>query len=161
MQNQSEKCISLVNAYFFVESCLDKAAIGADARLYESGLTFRCTQCASQFSSNKALLQHRWTKHGFRDPLTRHIGGSGVCASCRTTFHTRVRVLAHVSDRRNQTCGLRILGNVPSLSKDEIVTLEHNDREARNTARKNGHIHAIASRHTITAQGRRIGHVKL
>ena len=161
MLNQREMWITLVNGYFFAESCLDKTAIGADARLCVSGLTFRCTQCTSQFSNNKALLQHRRSKHGFREPLTRHIDGSGVCPSCRTTFHTRLRLLAHVSDRRNQTCSLWILGNVPSLSNDEIGTLEVNDREARNTARKNGHTHAIASRHAVTASGHKVGHVQL
>ena len=56
--------------------------------------------CFATFATEKALLQHKRIRHGYKDKVTRYIDGSGTFPMCKTNFRTRLRVLAHVTDNR-------------------------------------------------------------
>ena len=81
---------------------------------------------------------------------------------CKTIFHTRLRLLAHLSDKRRTACQSAIL-DAPDvyrpLSDERISELDALDRVTRSDARQRGHTHPVACRTAVTAEGKRIGRV--
>ena len=160
MESNSLKWHALVSEYSFEQSCLDRVPICVQIG-NASARTFVCPDCCACFSNSKAQLQHRRVVHQYRDPVLQRVDGTGVCYACSITFHTRLRVIAHVCDRRNNVCKPWILEHCPALSPPVLADLEAQDREARRSARKQGHTHAIATSHAKRADGKFIGRVSM
>ena len=161
IKNEPLKWLQMVNAVSFFESQLDHQE--APQRDEISSLVHKCTQCdhGPCFATNKALLQHQRKKHGYKDPVCKYIDGSGVCPSCRTHFHTRLRCLAHVCDTRRVKCRDTILsGGFPTIPPSMLRDLDEQDQLARTSARKRGHTHPQAVMSARTCAGKRIGYVK-
>eukprot|EP00973_Karenia_brevis_P041578 5752862-Karenia_brevis.AAC.1 len=76
---------------------------------------------------------------------------------------TRLRLLAHLSDSRRDTCWKLIItspGDFQKLSEDQVKELDDADCEARREARRAGHTHAIAQGAATTCTGKVVGHVR-
>ncbi len=83
-----------------------------------------------------------------------------MCPVCKTNFHTRLRVLAHLSDKRRTSCSSALVaGAHPRLASEEVLRLNQ-IAEAWRNARRDGHTHAIAVMSAVTEAGKRIGHVR-
>ena len=105
------------------------------------------------------MLVHRKSAHKFVDPIVLRVDASGVCPGCNGIFHTRLRVIRHVMDRRCVKCRDVVAGLAPQPLNvfDERVL---KDRLERKSARQNGHSHPTARVQARTAQGKAIGHVQ-
>ena len=91
-----------------------------------------------------------------------YIDGSGLCPICGSNFHSRLRVIAHVSYVRRPKCGDRLLsGECPKLSPAALSKLEAQDKVLLKAARREGRTHVIAVGFALTLEGKRVGHVSL
>ena len=157
MVDNRDRWTELVNGYVFFGSELDvdrMVTAPSNALLAHS-----CPDCPMLFPCQKSLLLHRKRAHAFIEPVILRIGPSGVCAGCHGTFHTRLRVIRHVMERRNEACRKVIIG-MPPLARNEFDTLVQADRTARKAARQNGHSHPLAQKQARTADGKATGHVQ-
>ena len=99
--------------------------------------------------------------HRYRDPIRSYVDGSGKCLWCGAFFHTRLRVLAHMNDRRNTICKPHILESTfPKLAEHVVLELEARDAEMRRAGLKSGHTHPIAQGSAVSKEGKRVGHVQ-
>ena len=129
-----------------------------------AAFVFACKLCANPqpaFSSGKALASHQRTMHGIRSPMRLYADSHGICPNCGTLFHTRLRLLAHLTDSRRPRCRLAILnGDYTPLSANRVQELDVLDTAARRDSHKLGQTHPIAIQSARTALGLRIGHVQ-
>ena len=102
MISQPETWHSLIDKLRYVGSCVD--VVKASESLAAVVSTYACSDCNASFASNKALLCHCRKAHGFRDSVRLFLNADGVCPVCQTFFHSRLRVIAHVNDRRSKVC---------------------------------------------------------
>ena len=56
-----------------------------------------CADCGGQFASNCGLAVHMARVHAVRRPAPSYAGRDGTCASCKRCFHTRLRLVHHLS----------------------------------------------------------------
>ena len=85
---------------------------------------------------------------------------NGVCIACGTNFHSRLRLLAHLVDKRRPKCRDQILfGNFHKNCHEKVLKLDIEDRVARRAAKQQGHTHAIAVGSATRADGSLIGRV--
>jgi len=80
-------------------------------------LRFVCSLCESNghraaFASNKALQSHARVKHGSRSFMKQFIGSDFRCAVCRNQFSTRLRAIAHLSEKRKRGNRTRLCNDV-------------------------------------------------
>ena len=140
----------LVNGYTdYEDSCTDRVV-----QSYHGQHEFTCSLCASSpaFKSAKALASHIRCKHKVTNPLNKYIDNSGICPVCKTNFHSRTRVLAHVSETRirnksgRQTCR-QILqaGHFPEISESILADATLAARTERREAQRRGRTHALAT----------------
>ena len=99
------------------------------------------------------------TKHGVRNMYRMYINSSGKCPVCETFLHTRLRVIAHLSDpRRNIICREAICsGKVTQLSPEEVARLDALDTELRRNAQRAGLSHPTAVTSARRANGAKCG----
>ena len=93
------------------------------------------------FMSVKAMEQHRRIAHRGRSLLRWYLPEDAVCPSCKRQYSSRLRLAAHVNDkRRGAECKDFILsGKVPKLSSKEVQALDEMETEMRVDARRQGH----------------------
>jgi hypothetical protein len=148
----------LVDQLRFIDSCIDKVKVSESLESVISSHV--CGDCNAAFASSKALLCHCRTIHGYRDPVRLYVQADGVCPVCKSRFHSRLRAIAHVNDRRNKSCKPQLLSGgfvqIPPKLADE---LDDFDRIARKEARHQGHSHPIAVQSARKVSGKRVGHV--
>ena len=139
MLREQEWC-GLVSRICFYASCCDAEAAppGEHARAFECN-------CGQAFPTQRALESHQRAKHGTRLEIQDYLP-SATCPCCGKNFHERVRLIAHVSDRRRPKCRDWILVHVPRLSQAKARELRLKDRELRRAAQQSGHSHHLASR---------------
>ena len=151
---------AIVKQYHFPSSVYDD---GPTSRQPLPGApTFSCSLCIGAscvFSSSKALASHMRTKHGIRNIFRMYVDSSGKCPVCETVLHTRLRVIAHLSDpRRNTMCREAICGGtVAQLSLDEVARLDALDTELRRNAQRAGLSHPTAVTSARRANGAKCG----
>ena len=96
-----------------------------------------------------------------RDPVVVYVDGSGVCPKCKSSVGTRLRCPAHLTDSRRARCRQAILtGEFTRLAASELKILEAADRVSRGAAQTIGKSHPQALGSAMTADGKRVGHVK-
>jgi hypothetical protein len=84
----------------------------------------------------------------------------GICPICKTDFKSRIRCLAHLSDRRRTKCSDMILeSGVSKLSQAIVDKLDMADRTFRREAHQSGHTHPIAQKPATRHNGRVVGRV--
>jgi hypothetical protein len=114
-----------------------------------------CPECRAEsgaiwsFASNKALQSHRRRKHGVRPSIRDNVDSFGTCPVCKTIFSSRLRVIAHLSEKRMRgrcafTCGMKLVeGNYARLPSDYVSSLDGLDRTALTTARRAGRVQPL------------------
>ena len=147
-----------VSKVFFVESILDKAAVGPGTVLGHS-----CHVCnpVQVFATSRALESHQRSKHGVRNFMKSYIDGSGRCPSCKTQFKARVSLLNHVNDRRRPKCKEFILEQCQPLEPSTVSELDANDNELRRAARRAGRSHHIVTAPATSQDGRVVGRASM
>ena len=123
---------------------------------------YTCLQCdggVRSFPTQKALASHMRSAHNVKNMYRLYVDGSGKCPVCSTNLHSRLRVIAHLSDpRRNLKCRQAIHdGTVQSLPQSEVTKLDALDTLARREAQRAGRSHPIASESACKADGRKCG----
>ena len=122
-----------------------------------SGCDFRyvCEVCASKgchaaFPTSKALLAHARIKHGTRSFVRNFIGSDNKCPVCQNVFSTRLRAIAHLSEKRKRgkrtiSCHDLVLeGLATPLNPTVVASHDNEDRKLRKTARLMGHAQPLA-----------------
>lgn len=105
--------------------------------------SFVCDVCNVCFSKKKALACHQRIKHGLRTE-TRFYVEFGKCPVCFTDFHSRVRCVIHIDDKRRPSCRLKLKSLAVRLTYQRVCELDSIDRLERQEAAKEGHTHPIA-----------------
>ena len=116
------------------------------------GRNFECHLCVCEpFINNKALLAHMRQKHGLRIQVKSYVGSDAKCPVCAVAFSTRLRCIAHLSEKRcrgrvRETCHQRLLqGNYQRLNVDHAAQLDDLDRTARREAARIGRSTPLAT----------------
>jgi hypothetical protein len=148
-----------VRGLIFIDSVADtKTEIPLHVR------TFGCDLCPGTnklwFPSVRALATHKRTAHGQLSDIKRYAGGDGVCLACGTSFSTRLRLVAHVSDRRRPKCRDELLENHQPPPLDEVARLDALDWAYQKETRKRGHTQPLSSRQAMKLDGRNVGQIK-
>ena len=121
---------------------------------------FVCSACGQKFSNYKALSLHASKLHGRRNELRLYLDGDGKCPARNGVFHSRLRALAHLTDRRNISCKEVVAsGILPRISDEKAADFAELDRVAIAVARKEGRSHPIAEKSARTAGGKHVGYV--
>ena len=71
---------------------------------------FRCW-CGYVAASFPSLVVHATHRHGFRKPEYPYLNDDGYCRGCLQTFHTKFRLLNHLSRSKTKLCLLRLMSN--------------------------------------------------
>jgi hypothetical protein len=118
-------------------------------------LDFVCRDCHpfSFLANKKAVDQHKRRMHGTRCPVDAFLGDVTICPICATDYHSRVRLVTHLSETkvrsktRGTSCNAAFLLSQPARVADEVLNVLHaRDTEPRIAAVKAGHTHVIAAR---------------
>ena len=151
----SERWPGLVDKLFFAESVTDRKKTAVDS---SSGrqLACACSRCDCSFATHRALESHARAKHGDRLLIKRFVHGT-VCPCCGTDYRDRLRLVAHLSDRRRPHCATWVMANVQPLPDSKLQALDAADRKARTDAQRAGLTHPRAFRPARRADGRVIG----
>jgi len=141
---------ALVMSFHFVSSKLDsshkKEAIARDAAVPGTHL---CAECAAagttaRFKSLRALESHARLSHAKRSSVACFIGADALCPACGVQFSTRLRAIAHATDKRSRgsraaSChSLLTSGAFRPIEPEELVRLSGLDKDARRAAIKRG-----------------------
>ena len=87
-----------------------------------------------------------------------YVKADGVCLVCKTIYNTRIRCLAHLSDKRRQKCANALReGGFVKLSDATVQKLDEADREERRLAQRQGHSHPFATAAARTCKGKVVG----
>ena len=108
------------------------------------------------FATEKALNSHKRISHQSRCTARLYVDSSAVCPICRVKFSTRLRAIAHLSDRRRVKCSSQLSSLVP-LRPDVVAELDLKDAEARKAAQRSGHTQPLSAHRAVTSDGRRVG----
>ena len=156
MQNETESWEHIVGEVHFLQSSCDTRASSVNAQPLGA---FICNQCQGgcTFASDKALRAHMRAEHKTQTEMRYYAGGDAICQCCRTTFSSRLRLIAHISDARGPTCRQRLLCSGVVLPVEEVVRLDTSDREARRVARAAGHTQPISSKAATKINGKAVG----
>eukprot|EP00973_Karenia_brevis_P073785 10255529-Karenia_brevis.AAC.1 len=112
------------------------------------------------FASERALRSHQRSKHGLRSSVKCYADADGRCKACRTTFSSRLRLIAHLSDKRRTACLRFCTAHVQPLSTAESDRLDMQDREERKAARRAGHTQPLSKARAIKCNGSYVGRIK-
>ena len=116
--------------------------------------TLTCQICGSSsniFLNDKALQCHMRVRHGHRCQAKSFISADAKCPVCHVSFSSRLRAIAHLSERRkrgkaSQTCyDVMLGGSLIPLPTTEVSCLDESDRIARTSAKRLGRSHPIAA----------------
>lgn len=75
-----------------------------------------CYFCGQGFRSKQALSVHACKLHGIQRPIRRYITTTHCCA-CLLEFHTRERLISHISEK-SPVCASYFVANITPLSAE-------------------------------------------
>ena len=96
-----------------------------------------CTDCGRQLASNCGLAVHMARVHGVRRPAPSYAGRDGICSSCKRGFHTRLRLVHHLSYSSPQCLEWCMLHREPMTDQDREV-LDREDADQRRKDKREG-----------------------
>merc|ERR1711884_210723 len=88
-------------------------------------VTYHCYECGRSFRTKQALAVHAFNKHGQRRNIRRKVAG-GMCCSCLMQFHTRIRLLNHLTEK-SPICHEYYMSALPDLPEHELASLDEID----------------------------------
>ena len=152
-----------VESIFFTDSVSDhfSAQRPGEAKLYV------CTMCPQRpdgtrpgWASERALMSHKRCKHKCLSEYRYFVREDGRCPICNTVYNTRIRCLAHITDRRRSRCAQAIdAGGALRIDEGTVLRLDEADRVQRREAQRQGHTHPIAQGPAIRRDGKVVGRV--
>ena len=98
--------------------------------------SFVCGDCGSSWASRQELAAHRFKSHGSKNPIRRICIGV-TCLFCLKCFHTRNKLLNHVS-YRSFACRKYYLDNIPPYPDDIIAQQDEEESRAVRALRLEG-----------------------
>ena len=105
-------------------------------------------RCGLVLKSARALAMHERMKHAAGSTVKAWAGATGVCCVCGTQLSTRLRLIAHLSDRRirgnRQPC-CSLLHRFPQVEAAEQHRLDELDKLARSAARRRGNTQPLSA----------------
>ena len=108
----------------------------------------QCAECPRAFASVQALGQHRRRDHGYMHPIRRMVWGS-KCTECNVQFHTRPRLIQHLT-YDNVKCRTSFLAGEPlELSIEHIMKLDAADAAKAKANRRAGLPERFADRPAV------------
>ena len=96
-----------------------------------------CPECDRVFHSVHALNGHRMRVHGYRVPARAYIEGS-ICPTCLWQFHSRPRLLYHMSHTSSKCLMQYILRGASSLDPERVKQLNFEDAAVLRHRRRSG-----------------------
>jgi hypothetical protein len=139
------------------ERCSGKESAGSECAqgAIEVAAAFSCAACraigqTAAFATQMALQAHQRKVHKVRTEVRCFIDGSKECPVCGACFASRLRVIAHASEKRcrgktRMTCFQAIQdGAVPRLPDHLVLELDEQDKIIRRDARRAGRTTPIA-----------------
>ena len=96
-----------------------------------------CTDCGKQFASNCGLAVHMARVHEVRRSAPSYAGRDGICSSCKRGFHTRLRLVHHLSYSSPQCLEWCMLHCEPMTHQDREV-LDRKDAGQRRKDKTRG-----------------------
>ena len=113
---------------------------------------FQCSACSAKlFASQKALDQHARIKHNIVSVIHRIVPDIAVCHICYTNYHTRERLVAHLSETRIRSqvrrtnCRTEFLAlGWPVLSPSQLASFNARRNADAKKMRRAGHTHTLA-----------------
>jgi hypothetical protein len=135
----------LVQRYSISESVLDRAS--SKRKPDDLPCEFQCVICSddapARFYTQKALDSHMRAHHHQRNVLKNYIGHDFACPVCKTIFSTRLRAIAHVTEKRRRgkriTCHDQLLsGRWTPCTVSVIDELDRADTVLRRQAQREG-----------------------
>ena len=84
-----------------------------------------CPSCDLTSYDLQAIKLHMFSKHGIKDEIHRHID-SVHCPICMVHYHTKERLLNHLSSKRGRTntCRTTLLARPPCLTWDQVTEID-------------------------------------
>ena len=142
----------LVKSFLTYESITDFSMKGHKSSCSAGTLTCQiCGSSSNTFLNDKALQCHMRVRHGHRCQAKSFISADAKCPVCHVSFSSRLRAIAHLSERRkrgkaSQTCyDVMLGGSLIPLPTTEVSCLDESDRIARTSAKRLGRSHPIAA----------------
>ena len=136
-----------------VGGCVDKPSSSSSPSPPGGVCAFACEQCGFSFEDRRRLAVHSWSKHKQTSRIREYVGNESKCRICKVEFHTRDRLLKHLSERRvrskhrKYTCAELWMDQDPPKVDDAVLCgLESSVKECRKRARREGHRHTIVER---------------
>ena len=131
-----------VRSWIHTSSVLDGSATkGGCKRKTQNEYVFKCGTCGVCFEGDRALRCHEQVTHKKRTPVKHWVPVNGTCCVCGVKFSTKLRLIAHLSDRRQEEgkppCRAS-LGRYDAIDSCEVVRMDELDRQARRKARRVG-----------------------
>ena len=123
----------------YLSMSMDEPKASSNSRSCSSHM---CVQCELSFASFKALQCHVRIKHVSRSLLNSYVGTSTVCPVCFVPFSNRLRLLAHINEKRKRgkrrlTCNAVLrAGFVKQVSDAEVCIANEEARTLRCKGRK-------------------------
>ena len=74
-----------------------------------------CQFCSFPFKSKQGLAVHQYHKHGIKSIMRMFVGLHSHCLCCLLEFHTRERLVRHLSDK-SKFCKQYMLDSITPLS---------------------------------------------
>ena len=148
MRVDADTWTEVVQSICFYESVCDKSRSKAYPEVVAS---FVCSKCNQSFAHSKALQSHVRAKHGIRTDRRLYAAADGVCRACNKKFSTRLRLIAHWSDKRRPKCWSWVLTNATPLPTSVVAELDELDKVQCRQARQIGHTVPLSSGPVVQA----------
>ena len=119
-------------AFFGVVSFREAAGFWETGPVDEPGTLraeYQCPECAKMFLSSKARATHESRMHGKRRPALAY-ARDGKCPCCSCDFHSRVRLVHHLS-YSSVKCLQFCVENIAPMSREEQQPLDAADAAFR------------------------------
>ena len=164
IRDSSSAWLSLIPMIFSMTSICDRSSGNGSVATLAGEVCFSCTLCPAKFGNSKALSAHMRSLHKIRCLQRLYAPGNGRCLVCSTTFSTRLRLIAHLSDTRvgRNKCWRQIISQpsqFTALDELELAALDNIDRvNRREAARVFGpRSHPRSTAPALSSDGRLIG----
>ena len=142
--------------FCFISNVCDSGPVRHDAS-EAPPKSHRRASCGLAFGDVKSFLQLQRAKHGFRSEARLYAPASCVCEACGTSFCSRTRLVAHLSDAKRPRCLEWLKTHSTPLDPEEVQRLDASDRAHRAQARKAGCTQPRSTGQAVASTGRRLG----
>ena len=143
---------ALVKLYFVTrEDCNNRSRSKAGAGGSPEDEAFSCEVCGDLLGDWRRLAVHKLLKHGIKNDVRCFVDDVSRCPVRDVKFHTRARLIKHVSERRVRSVRrtakcqqLYMISTAYRVTAGLLQKLKERDKRACKDARRSGHSNVIA-----------------